>query len=194
MAPDRDDSLISIDSPRWQGPDARHGARYITIWWHLNVGQRQSWPTCSPSQCPLDVIWNRKDARNGSLHVATATFPSFATMNDYLTFWFRTALVVWVEWPFERVVVWNYLVHFFNATREVCGKSNVFAALLPLLANRGTRARALSWKYSPIPLYISNLQSYSYFDVATYLLIRRSLPSNFFFYTFTLYYHDVIYT
>lgn len=110
-----------------------------------------------------------------------ATFPSFATMNDYLTFWFRTALVVWVEWPFERVVVWNYLVHFFNATREVCGKSNVFAALLPLLANRGTRARALSWKYSPIPLYISNLQSYSYFDVATYLLIRRSLPSNFFF-------------
>lgn len=58
-----------------------------------------------PRHNALSTLSETERTRVMDHYVATATFPSFATMNDYLTFWFRTALVVWVEWPFERVVV-----------------------------------------------------------------------------------------
>lgn len=77
------------------GGTARHGARYITIW-HLNVGRRV------PRRNALSTLSETERTRVMDHYVATATFPSFATMNDYLTFWFRTARLVWVEWPFER--------------------------------------------------------------------------------------------
>lgn len=71
MAPDRDDSVISIEIPRWDRGKGLHvtGARYITIRHLLDVGgQRQSWPTRHDPR-------NGKDARVMDRYVAT--FPSF---------------------------------------------------------------------------------------------------------------------
>lgn len=77
MAPDRDDSVISIEIPRWDRGKGLHvtGARYITIRHLLDVGeQRQSWPTRHDPR--LNVTRNvGKDARVMDRYVAT--FPSF---------------------------------------------------------------------------------------------------------------------